>query len=120
VIVAVLHAHTPVAELRVFYEPETLDTVLAREFGPEPTLVRHAAFVRDELVRQGWIQLGASGAPHRFGSTYGTRVVAGVSLLAIVAVWSSRWRRRHRTPEVNGGRLLERLGTIADRFRAAP
>ena len=92
VAVAVLHTDRPVPELRVFFEPESLKDLLAREVGDEKRLLARAAFVKTELLKRGWVELGASGAAH--ASTYRSRrVVAGVSILAtIAAVWS--WRRR--------------------------
>jgi hypothetical protein len=92
VAVAVLHSELPVPELRVFFEPESLKDLLAREVGDERMLLAHAEFVKTELLKRGWVELGASSAtdPSTFSST--KRVAAGVSILAtIAAVWS--WRR---------------------------
>ena len=90
VAVAVLHSDLPVPELRVFFEPESLKDLLAREIGEESALLARAEFVKAELLKHGWVELGASGDPQAYTSR--KRVVAGVSILAtIAAVWS--WRR---------------------------
>jgi hypothetical protein len=92
VAVAVLNVRPPLSELRVFYEPESLNDVLTREFGNERALLTHANFVRDELLRQGWIALGPSGAARRASPITARRVTTGVSIItALAAIWS--WRR---------------------------
>lgn len=92
VAVAVLDVRTPVPELRVFYEPESLTNLLTREYGDERALLTHATFVRDELVKHGWIELGPSGTSRRALPITATRVTAGVSIVAaLAAIWS--WRR---------------------------
>ena len=93
VAVAVLHSALPMPELRVFFEPESLKDLLAREVGDERRLLARAAFVKTELLKRGWVELGSSGATHRPTYRSRKRLAAGVSVLAtIAAVWS--WRRR--------------------------
>ena len=109
VAVAVLHLELPVPELRVFFEPESLKDLLAREVGDERMLLAHAEFVRAELLKRGWVELGASDAANPLTYSSTKRVAAGVSVLAtIAALWS--WRRRY-----NRERLADATPTVDSR-----
>jgi hypothetical protein len=88
------------SELRVFYEPESARNILAREFGDEPELLARADFVRQELVKNGWIELGPSGVRRPAKSAGRKRATVGVSLVAaMAAMWA--WRRRRAKPKVS-------------------
>jgi hypothetical protein len=94
VAVAILQGRAPHFELRVSYEPESPENILAREYGSERTLLEHAGLVREELLKNGWLELGPSGRLLRPTLTP-ARVITGVTVTAaIAALWT--WRRHRR------------------------
>ena len=98
VVSAALYPHTDGTELRVFFEPEHKSEALSCEVGDLPALERRAAVLRQQLLDQGWVQLGTTGGRQTDKPT-GSRKKGIIATLAIVtsgvAFWS--WRRRRAT-----------------------
>ena len=95
VVSAALYPHTDGTELRVFFEPEHKSDPLSCVVSDVPALERRAAVLRQQLLDQGWVELGTTGGRQTDTPT-GSRKRGIIATLAIVtggvAFWS--WRRR--------------------------
>ena len=96
VVVAAIRPRGRDAELYLFYEPESSTHLLARERGDLAQLLRQAAFIREQLLNHGWVELGSSAPSPPLTRRPGRRTVAGFSVVTAGVAALSWWRRTRR------------------------